>query len=57
MGSCRWAQQALRTSTAPPATVGVDVGLDVVLLPGVPFVEVGGADVVVDGVAGAVAAG
>ncbi len=54
-------QQALRTSTTPPATVGVVVGLEVVLLSGVLLVDVGGAVVVVlDGLgvapAGAIAA-
>jgi len=50
----------LRTSTTPPATVGVVVGLDVVLFDDfgeVVLVEVGGAVVVVDGLGVVVASG
>ena len=49
----------MRTSTTPPATVGVVVGLDVVLLVvfGVVLVALGAVVVEVDGVAGVVASG
>jgi ABC-type uncharacterized transport system fused permease/ATPase subunit len=60
-GQVRSGQQALRTSTTPPATVGVVVGLVVVVVLlvvfGVVLVALGGVVVVVDGAGVALAAG